>query len=351
MSIKIIKKNKLYQVDKFFSKILYDKEFGYYNKNISFDKKGDYITSPNISFLFSEIIGIWIVSFWINLNKPKKFNLVELGPGNGTMIKDLIKTFKKFPEFYNSLNIFLYEKSIFLKKKQQLNLADNKIKWLTNFTRKISGKVLFLGNEFFDAIPIRQFRKKNGIFYEKNILVNNKNKIQLKYVKSNRKLSDKILNFQTLKKNTFIEYPAEGLEILKKILKVIEKNKGGILLIDYGYRKTLNKNTLQSVYKHKKNYIYDNLTNADITHLVNFNLLEEFFLKNKLKKVKILSQGEFLKKNGIIERAEIVSKKMVFSEKVDLFYRIKRLTHASEMGKLFKVIFGHNLKIDNIKFL
>ena len=83
---------------------------------------------------------------------------------------------------------------------------------------------------------------------------------------------------------------------------------------------------------------------------MNFNLLE-FFLKNKLKKVKILNQFKFLKKNGIIERAEIVSKKMVFSEKVDLFYRIKRLTHASEMGKLFKVIFGHNLKIDNIKFL
>ena len=116
MSIKIIKKNKLYQVDKFLVKFFMIR-FGYYNKNISFDKEGDYITSPNISFLFSEIIGIWIVSFWINLNKPKKFNLVELGPGNGTMIKDLIKTFKNF-KFYNSLNIFLYEKSIFLKKQQ-----------------------------------------------------------------------------------------------------------------------------------------------------------------------------------------------------------------------------------------
>jgi NADH dehydrogenase [ubiquinone] 1 alpha subcomplex assembly factor 7 len=89
-------------IDKFISNALYDKDHGYYSKKIPFGKKGDFITSPGISSLFSEIIALWIVAFWEHLDKPKIFNIVELGPGSGQMCSTLIKVFKKFPIFFSS---------------------------------------------------------------------------------------------------------------------------------------------------------------------------------------------------------------------------------------------------------
>ena len=102
-----IKDKNLLSLDRFIENSLYDKKHGYYMKNDPFGKKGDFITAPNISIIFSEIIAIWIISFWENLKKPKKFNLVELGAGNGEMMKILISTFNKFPQFKKYCNNIL----------------------------------------------------------------------------------------------------------------------------------------------------------------------------------------------------------------------------------------------------
>ena len=93
-------------IDKFIANALYDKDCGYYSKKVPFGKNGDFITSPGISSLFSELIALWIVSLWMHMDKPKIFNVVELGPGNGQMCKTLLAVFKKFPIFFNSVNIF-----------------------------------------------------------------------------------------------------------------------------------------------------------------------------------------------------------------------------------------------------
>ena len=115
------KKNKILPVDRFFNNVLFDEKKGYYTSKVSFGRKGDFITAPGISNLFSETIGIWIITAWNAMGQPKKFNLVELGPGDGNLTKVLIKTFKKFPEFEKSLKIYLYEKSVFLKSLQKKN--------------------------------------------------------------------------------------------------------------------------------------------------------------------------------------------------------------------------------------
>ena len=101
---------KIMPLDNFFNNVLYDKKFGYYTNKDPIGKKGDFITSPVVSFLFSEMIAIWIISYWENLKKPNNFNIVELGPGNGELFKILESTFKKFPEFYNSSNLYLMKK-------------------------------------------------------------------------------------------------------------------------------------------------------------------------------------------------------------------------------------------------
>ena len=106
-------------LDEYINLALYDKKNGYYMRKNPFGKKGDFITAPNTSRLFSEMISIWILSFWENLGSPKNFNLVELGAGNGEMMKVFIESFKRFPAFNNSCKIYIYEKSPLLIKIQK----------------------------------------------------------------------------------------------------------------------------------------------------------------------------------------------------------------------------------------
>ena len=119
------------------------------------------------------------------------------------------------------------------------------------------------------------------------------------------------------------------------------------MLIDYGYLKPNNQNTLQSVMKHKKNNILNNLGKADVTAHVNFSLLSEFFLKNNLKIKNLISQKEFLESMGILDRAKIVAKKMKFSEQSDLYLRMQRLLNPKYMGELFKVILAYKFNKNN----
>ena len=118
----LIGHNKKISLDKFIYKSLYDKDNGYYIKNNPFGNKGDFITSPNISVLFSEMISIWLISFWENLKKPKKINIIELGAGNGEMMSQIIKTLNNFSEINLSANFLILEKSPLLIKIQKLSL-------------------------------------------------------------------------------------------------------------------------------------------------------------------------------------------------------------------------------------
>jgi NADH dehydrogenase [ubiquinone] 1 alpha subcomplex assembly factor 7 len=331
-------------IDKFIFNALYDKNCGYYSKKIPFGKNGDFITSPEISSLFSEAIALWIVAFWEHLDKPKIFNIVELGPGSGQMCATLINVFKKFPFFLNSTNFFLYEKSKTLKNLQKKNLNHEKINWIKNFNKIKKGPIIFLGNEFFDAIPIKQFKKINNILYEKYVELENNFKITTILKKADSKTIIELKKYNLLERQSFIEFPKQGLTELNLIVNTIKKLNGGLLLIDYGFLKQKSKDTLQSVKNHKRNMIFDNVGNADITSLVNFDLLENYLKKEKLKVNNTVTQEFFLKKMGIINRAEKVSQKMSFKEKSNLYLRLQRLLNPKQMGKLFKVISAFKLK-------
>ncbi len=339
--------SKVLPVDQFIENVLYNKKSGYYSSKIPFGKKGDFLTAPGISNLFSEIIGIWIISTWNTLGRPKKFNIVELGPGDGSLTKILLKTFQQFSTFNQATNIFLYEKSNLLRKLQKKNINNLKVKWIKNFTSIKKGPIVFFGNEFFDAIPVKQFSHKRNLLLEKYYSLNKKNKIDEIYKKASGKYVSQIKKFKILKNLKFVEFPKLGLDELNKIIKKISKLGGGLLLIDYGYLTPKNKNTLQSLIKHKRNKLLDNLGKADITSLVNFNLLNEYFIKNNLKVKKVVTQKFFLEKMGIIERANNLSKKMSFKEQSNLYLRLKRLLDTKLMGNLFKVIFTYKSKKDN----
>jgi len=109
-----INKSTNLSLDQFINWALYDKDFGYYMKQNPFGKEGDFITAPNITRLFSEIITIWLVTFLKSLGSPNKFNLIELGAGNGEMMKVVYQTLKNFPEHFSSCNFMIHEKSKYL---------------------------------------------------------------------------------------------------------------------------------------------------------------------------------------------------------------------------------------------
>ena len=340
-----MKLNGTYSIDKFLDEALYNKKFGYYSQSKPFGKEGDFTTAPLITPIFSEMISIWIISFWIKIGKPKKFSFVELGPGNGVFCKTFCNTLKNFPAFKKSIKIYLLEKSEKLTNIQKDLIKEKNVNWIKNLNQIKNGPVLFFGNEFFDSIPIKQFEVKKSKIYEKFIEFQKGKFKKFILKKTSKKMIKKLNNSNLCLKDGIIEYPQDGLKILDFIVKKVKKLNGGILLIDYGYLKKQKIDTLQSLRAHKKNVYYKNIGKADITSLVNFQLLYKFLSKKKLILNEIVNQSFFLKKIGVIERAEILSKKMSFKDKSDLYYRLERLLSEKKMGKLFKVIFASSKKI------
>jgi len=339
--INILKAKKSIPLDQFINISLYDKKFGYYMKKNPFGKKGDFITSPSISNLFGEMLAVWCVAFWEYIGKPKKILLVELGPGDGTLCKDLLKTFKQFENFYNSLEINLLEISDKLKTIQKVKIDNRKVKWIKKINEINCGPVIFLGNEFFDALPIKQIYKKKRLFFEKYVALSNDNKkIRFLHKKANNSLIKHIQDLKLISVGDTIEYPVEALKFLEAISKKINKFDGGLLAFDYGYIAKKNQNTLQSVKKHKYTNLFFKPGHSDITSHINFKLFHKILKRNNLNVKKITDQSEFLKKIGILERANILSEKMTFKAKANMFYRLKRILDYKEMGNLYKVIFA-----------
>ena len=341
-----IKKNNILPIDKYINEALYGKEFGYYIKKNPFGKTGDYITAPNISILFSEMIAIWIIDFWQNLNFPEKFNLIELGAGNGEMMKQMLAVFKRFPKFKECCKINILEKSCSLKEIQKQKLKNANIKWLKNLNEINNIPNLFVANEFFDALPIKQFIKKKDKWFERNVKFSESEKPRFVDILKNIKQIEKKIGFKISAGQKFIEYSPLLLNYLKIISKKINNNTGGILIIDYGYYDKKMKNTLKSISKHKFNDVLSNFGKADITYDINYNFLEKVLKKNNLIINGRNNQKNFLTNLGILKRAEIITKKLPFSKKADIYYRVKTLIDNKSMGEVFKVIFATSKKID-----
>jgi len=335
-----INNNKNISLDKFINKALYDKKIGYYMRNNPFGEKGDFITAPNISILFSEIIAIWCIAFWENLGRPKKINIVELGAGNGEMMYQMAKVFKKFEKFLKASKFFIFEKSHFLKKIQKKKITSCNVSWISSLDNLKSGPNIFLANEFFDALPVKQFIKKNNKWFEKKVKVLNKNNFELVNEPTNINKLEKKIGINLKNNQKVIEFSPMAYKYLNTISKKINAFQGGLLIIDYGYFEEEMKNSLQSVRKHKFSNILESFSSSDITYNISFFLLKKILKKLNLKVVGITTQKNFLTKLGIMQRAEILSRNLKFSKKANIYYRLNRLIDNKFMGNLFKVMFA-----------
>lgn len=329
-------------VDKFIDHALYHPKKGYYNKKVPFGKNGDFVTAPNISKIFSEMIFLWTLSYWKKFYKNKKINIVELGAGNGEMMYQIINSSKKFKDFYKKCNFIIFEKSKNLIKLQKEKLKKDQIKWVKNLNKLENRPTIFLGNEFLDSLPIKQYNKINKKWYERYVQKKN-GKYNFTNIKVDIKKIEKWLDLKITKNQSFLEISFEELNIIKKLNSVITKKGGCILLIDYAYLKHKMVDTLQAIKNHNKVSIFNEVGNSDISHLINIPFLKKIARKLNLE-IDYSSQRDFLLNLGIMERAEALASNKKFLEKANIYYRINRLIDKNQMGELFKVIYLYKKK-------
>lgn len=311
-----IQKNGSIGVSKALEIALYHPQCGYYNNNEIVGINGDFITAPEISQLFGEVIGIWCLWQWQKFNnKDLPLHLIELGPGRGTMMNDLLRILK---QTRCNFNISLVEISNILKQKQQHTLLQylDKCNWYNNLSDvpKNPFFTIILANEFFDALPIQQMLSEN----ERQIVI-----------------EEGALNF----KQAPIQIHEKCLEnsyYMNQIKQHLQP--GAALIIDYGdYIKPDLRigDTLQAVRNHKKVPLLENLGKADISHQVDFYELEQLTLPLMSH---FYSQKEFLYKFAIDKRLEILLQNANVTQMRDLKLGIYRLLAPKEMGNLFKVL-------------
>ena len=169
--------------------------------------------------------------------------------------------------------------------------------------------------------------------------MNNPKEPKYQDIPFNIKELEKKIKFKISDKQNFIEYSPIGIRYLENVLNKVKLNDGGFLIIDYGYTEKKIKNTLQAVSKHMYSNVLDSYGKSDITHNISFDLFNRIIKKLGSLSAVTTKQRNFLTKLGIFERAEIISRNIPFSKKVDIFYRIKRLIDKNQMGDLFKVLF------------
>ncbi len=331
---KLFHKYKNIRLDKFLTILLY-KENGYYLNQKPIGSKNDFITAPEISQMFGEIIGLYLYYFW-KTKINAKFKLIELGPGKLTLFKDIARILSNFPNFFESSKIKFLEINknlIKLQKQEVKKIFSYKINWSNNLTFKSNTPLIVYSNEFFDCFPVRQFVYKNS-WFEKYISLNDK--IDKLYFKDKKVVNKKLLSFLDLyKKKGFLEISFKRNLFYENICRKIKKSGGLFLTIDYGYFQNTKNLTLQAIQNHKFSNILDNIGEKDISSHVNFEDLKNIALKHKLKIEEYCTQRDFLIKYGIIERYKVIfNSSKLNSLRTDL----ERLIGKDKMGNLFKCI-------------
>ncbi len=305
-------------------------ELGYYRRKDPLGVKGDFTTAPEISQLFGEMIGIWVADSWLKLGSPERLILVECGPGRGTLMADILRVAKKVPGLPEAISVQLIETSPALIEKQKDLLAGQRITWHAGLsTLPKDAPVIFIGNEFLDALPFYQVVKTAEGWRERMVTLENGKLIFA--LGPGLKEGD----FPDAKEGGIFEFSPPRESIWADICARVKSQKGAALLIDYGHSETKIGDTFQAVKDHQFANVLENPGEQDLTSHVDFARLKS--LAGDLKVWGPIPQMYFLKNIGIEVRAEKLS--AANPDKNEMIATgLRRLTHRDEMGLLFKVI-------------
>jgi NADH dehydrogenase [ubiquinone] 1 alpha subcomplex assembly factor 7 len=288
----------------------------YYQNNESVGASGDFITSPEISQMFGEIVGVWCATQYQEINSD--FYLVEIGAGRGTMMKDILRATKRVPGFHDNLKgVIILENSTKLMEKQAQALHGYDVTWVDDISSLPAGNLIIVANEFLDALPIKQFERVGNIFYELGV--------------GNARIAPVNLEY-ACPENGIIEVCPDALYIAEKLA---ERGNLSALFIDYGYYEPTYKSTLQAVKGHKYHDVFSDVGEADITAHVDFKAFRNIFSKHDIR-TNYQTQREFLRNHGIELRANALIKNG--ANPATIIKALDRLTSPIQMGNLFKVL-------------
>ncbi|HEY0033544.1 MAG TPA: SAM-dependent methyltransferase [Devosia sp.] len=308
---------------------------GYYKDSDPLGTKGDFITAPEISQMFGELVGFFFVNIWQQMGSPKAFTLLELGPGRGTLMADMLRVACRAEGFRDALDLRLFETNPALVAEQNARLEAYGAKWVDSFEKVGSGPLLVVANEFFDALPIRQFVRSKDGWHERMVgLQDGKRQIGLNPTPVPiTAMPDAIANAQ---ENAVFEVGFAGGEVMGRLARLASAQGGALLVIDYGYGRSQTGETLQAVRGHRYADVLAEPGAADLSAHVDFEALGHVAGKAGLAVQKLATQGEWLTRMGIVERAKALmgANPTIASE---IAAARDRLVAPDQMGELFKV--------------
>jgi len=324
---------------------LVEPEYGYYMNGDPLGKKGDFVTAPEVSQMFGELIGLWCAIVWHKMGSPNKIKIIELGPGRGTLMVDALRALKLAPTFLDAIEVHLVEVSPALRKRQERNLKSLGFDfyWHNKFEDVPEGAFILLANEFLDALPIQQFEKSNVGWVERMITIGRMGELIWELDKFSEGKSLPIPpNLMLSPVGSIFEYSEVALELITAVTESVLKYEGAALFIDYGYTKSVIGDTLQAVKNHKYHDPLNDPGNIDLTAHVDFDMLVCTARVVGGQVYGPVNQRDFLRPLGIEYRAKQLLKTASIRQKADILESLKRLISLDQMGGLFKAIaIGH----------
>ena len=310
-------------------------EHGYYQKEKVFGAEGDFTTAPEVSQMFGEMVGLWLADRWIKMGKPQSFNLVEPGPGRGTLMADILRATSPVEDFQDALGVHFIEAS-----KQLRALQAEKVPlatWHDNFSSIPAAPTLIVANEFFDALPIHQYEKRNEKWSERLVGTDGSELgFMLGPCGGQFALVDDALKESP--EGSILETCPAALSIIGDMANHLNMHGGAALIIDYGYRRATSGDSFQAMKNHAYVDAFIEPGTADLTAHVNFEALKKAAQEKGLKGFGPTTQGLFLMAIGLGARAQVLAGSGDDAQQQKILTDLKRLTAPEEMGTLFKVL-------------
>lgn len=307
---------------------------GYYSTRDPFGADGDFTTAPEISQMFGELLGLCLAQTWLDQGAPDKFVLAEIGPGRGTLMADVLRATKGVAGFHAAAQITLIEASPALQQIQQDRLTNYDVTWHSTIAEADNAPLFLLANEFFDALPIRQYIMDSAGWRERLVGVADG---ELAFGAS---AAEDIAALNHRRKDCrngdLVEVCAPASAIASEIAARIAAHGGAAIIVDYGDWRSLG-DTVQALRDHRFDSPLAHPGQADITAHVDFEALAIAAVSHTPVS-KIIGQGELLQRLGIDQRTNALARGLEGADLDSHMMAQRRLTDATEMGTLFKAI-------------
>ncbi|MEX5727569.1 NADH dehydrogenase [ubiquinone] 1 alpha subcomplex assembly factor 7 [Rhodovulum iodosum] len=306
---------------------------GYYTTRDPFGAAGDFTTAPEISQMFGEMIGLWLAQAWMDQGAPSPFTLAELGPGRGTLMADALRATRAVPGFHAAMRVHLVEGSPVLRAAQRAALAGLDVTWADRAGALPEAPLFLVANEFFDALPIRQFQRDAAGWRERQVgLADGALALGLSAPAPLAALDHRLDDTEP---GDIVETCAAAEPIAATLAARIAAHGGAALIVDYGGWHSLG-DTLQAVRGHKPEPVLAHPGAADLTAHVDFEALAR--AAAGVEAGPMTPQGVFLERLGITARAQALARGLTGPALESHIAAHRRLTHPQEMGTFFKTL-------------